>query len=142
MGVNNRDPKNGLIDDIKADWLAVSLTAASIIAGIFVYPHLPETVPSHWNIHGQVDKYSSRTWGAFGLPLMTAGIYLIMVLAPRIDPRRENYARFRGAYRFLKLGLVVFFIWLYAVILANSLGYPMPVDRAVITALGILFMDI
>lgn len=132
--------KNGFLRDIKEDWPAVVLIIASLAAGVLVYPHLPDLVPSHWNVHGQVDRYSSRVWGAFGLPLMAAGIYLLMVLVPGMDPKRESYARFRNAYRFLKLGLTVFFVWLYAIILANSLGYSVPVDRAVTVAVGLLFV--
>lgn len=140
MLLNNRDERTGFLYDIKKDWLAVSLIIASVIAGVLVYPYLPDMVPSHWNVQGQVDRYSSRFWGAFGIPLMAAGIYLLMILVPRIDPRRESYARFRGAYWFLKLGLAAFSVWMYVVILMNSMGCPMPVDRAVGTAVGLLIM--
>ncbi|MCL6476916.1 MAG: SdpI family protein [Peptococcaceae bacterium] len=126
--------------EVRRDWLAVLLIITSLITGVLVYPHLPDLVPSHWNVQGQVDRYSSRLWGAFGLPLMTAGIYLLMVLVPRIDPRRENYARFRGAYRLFKLALTAFFVWVYAIILTNAMGRGIPVDRAVVTAMGLLFM--
>lgn len=136
----NGSEKTGFMAEIKKDWLAVSLILASLITGVLVYPHLPDLVPSHWNVQGQVDSYSSKIWGAFGLPLMAAGIYLLMVLVPRIDPRRENYARFRGAYRFLKLALAVFLVLLYVIILMNAMGYRVSVDRAVVTAVGLLFM--
>lgn len=134
--------KKGIIAGIKRDWPAVALILASLVTGVLVYPHLPEMVPSHWNVRGEVDGYSSKFWGAFGLPLMNAGIYLLMVLAPGFDPRRENYVRFQRAYWYMKLSLVVFFTWLYAVILANSTGYSIPVDKSVITAVGVLFIII
>ncbi|MFZ5647992.1 MAG: SdpI family protein [Bacillota bacterium] len=139
MTGNNR-ASSDFIQDIKSDWPAVALIIMCFIAGALVYPHLPEQVPSHWNIHGQVDNYSSRFWGAFALPLLTAGLYLMMVFVPRIDPRRENYAKFRGAYRCIKLGITFFMLLLYSVILTNSLGYGVPVDRFVITGIGLLFM--
>lgn len=84
-------------------------------------------------------NFYSRFWGAFGIPLMAAGMYILMLLIPRVDPKRENYSRFRGAYFSIKLGLTAFFTLLYVIILANSLGYPVPVDRAVVTLVGLLF---
>ncbi len=36
------------------------MVAAVLVATLILYPHLPERVPSHWDIHGQVDAYSSR----------------------------------------------------------------------------------
>ena len=56
------------------------------------------------------------------------------------DPRKENYARFKGAYRYIKLGLTVFLVFLYAVVILSSLGYQIPVDHYVIVGIGLLFM--
>ncbi|MFZ5651533.1 MAG: SdpI family protein [Bacillota bacterium] len=138
----NSTAKWGFGEEIKGDWPAVTLIILSFVTGALVYPYLPELVPSHWNIHGQVDNYSSRFWGAFALPMLTAGIYLLMVIVPRFDPKKENYTRFKGAYRSIKTGFTVFMLFLYAVILLNSLGYGVPVDRFVITGIGALFIII
>ncbi len=142
MTANSEQEKNGFMHQLRKDWMAVALIAASFAAGAMVYPHLPDMVPSHWNIKGQVDGYSSKFWGGFGIPLLMAGIYLLMTVLPKLDPRRENYSRFRGAYSLMKLLFAAFFAWLYAVILFNSLGLQFPVDRAVIPAVGLLFMVI
>ncbi|MFZ5644310.1 MAG: SdpI family protein [Bacillota bacterium] len=129
-----------IIEDVKRDWMSVIIIAAMLITGVVLYSHLPERVPSHWNIHGEIDGYSSRFWGAFGIPFLTAGIYILMSVLPAIDPRKENYARFRGAYRAFKLVLTAFFAMLYTVILMNAMGYNVPVDRFVVTGVGLLFM--
>jgi len=63
-----------------------------------------------------------------------------MVLVPRIDPRKDNYVRFKGAYRYIKLGLTAFMVLLHTVIVLSSLGHQIPVDRFVITGIGFLFM--
>lgn len=130
----------GIIEEFKDDWLIILLIIGSLAAGVAIYPHLPEQIPSHWNIQGQVDNYSSRLWGALGLPLLSAGIYVMMVLLPAIDPRSENYSRFKGAYRSIKSVLVIFFVGLWVMVMVSSLGYNIPVDRFVIVGVGLLFM--
>jgi len=142
MMENDRQIKTNIWQEIKGDWITLLLVLASLAAGVAAYPQLPDLVPSHWNIKGQVDGYSSRFWGAFGIPLMLAGIYLLMLLMPRIDPKRANYSRFGGAYRTLKLAIALFFVWLYGTVLASAMGFRLPVDKMVITAVGILFMVI
>jgi uncharacterized membrane protein len=140
--MKKREKVTGIIEEIKHDWIIVLLLLGALAAGVLLYPHLPEQIPSHWNIQGEVDKYSSRFWGALGLPLLSAGIYIMMVLLPVIDPRRENYTRFRGAYRSIKSVLVLFFIALWVMVIMTSLGYSVPVDRYVNAGVGLLLMAI
>lgn len=125
------------------DWPALVVLAAMLAAGVVLYPHLPDLVPAHWNIRGEVDNYFSRFWGAFALPLLAAGVYLAMLFAPYVDPRRDSYVRFEGAYRAVRLGLVFFLAVLHAVILAVALGGPPElVPRVVPATLGLLMLVI
>jgi uncharacterized membrane protein len=55
--------------------------------------------------------------------MLTAGLYLLFLVLPLIDPRRGNYARFAGTYRFLKALLVLFMCLLQLAILGTALGY-------------------
>ena len=123
-----------------ADWPALLLLLLSLAAGLFLYPRLPARVPSHWNLAGQVDGYASRPWGAVGIPLLSTGIYLLMLVVPLIDPKRENYRRFMGTYRVLRLMLVVFFVALHAVVLAAALGSPVRTDLLVPAGVSLLFI--
>ena len=125
---------------ILADWPVLLLLLASLLAGVLLYPRLPEQVPSHWNLAGQVDRYGPRTWGAFGPPLLAAGIYALMLLVPLVDPRRENYRRFAGAYRVLRLTLVAFLVGLHAVTLLAAVGQPVRIDLWVPAAVSLLFI--
>jgi uncharacterized membrane protein len=127
--------------DFLRDWPALAVLAAMFVAGVALYPRLPELVPAHWNFRGEVDNYFNRFWGAFALPFMTAGIYLLMLFAPYLDPKRENYPRFGAAYRAVRLGLVLFMGVLYATTLVVALGGPANlVGRVVPLAVGLLFI--
>jgi uncharacterized membrane protein len=85
-----------------------------ILAGMFAgaaiaWPHAPGRIPVHWSINGQVDRYGGRLEGLFLMPLVALGIYVLMLVLPRIDPGRANYARFRGAYNAIRIALLVLF---------------------------------
>lgn len=138
--VKTRETKRGLGGILASDWPLLLLILGSLALGAAVYPQLPEQVASHWNFKGEVDGYSSRFWGAFGIPLMTAGIYVLMLALPSIDPRRENYIKFAGVYRLFKAVMVVFMTGLYLIVILNALGYPVPVDRAVMSGVSLLFV--
>ncbi|MFZ5897939.1 MAG: SdpI family protein [Bacillota bacterium] len=125
---------------LKGDWPALVLILGMFIAGLVVYPHLPEQVPSHFNVRGEIDAYSSRLWGAFGIPLLSAGIYVLMLVVPFIDPKRQNYAGFLGGYRVIRTAMVAFMAVLHAVILAVALGCNVSVNTVVPVMLGLLFI--
>lgn len=136
----NRKENRGIYKVFISDWPLLLLILGSLIIGAALYPQLPERVASHWNFKGEVDGYSSRFWGAFGIPLMTAGIYVLMVVLPSIDPRRQNYEKFAGVYRLFKAIMVIFMIGLYLIVILSALGYRIPVDRAVTSGVSLLFI--
>lgn len=118
----------------------ILIILGSLIAGALLYGQMPDRVPSHWNIRGEVDGYSSRFWGAFGIPLLNAGIYVMMLVLPLIDPRRENYSKFAGAYRVFRTVFVVFMTGVYLLVTASVFGARIPVDRAMMAGISVLFL--
>lgn len=131
-----------VIEEAKRDWPAVVLVIMALAAGVVFYQDLPDKVPAHWNLQGEVDRYASKFWGAFGIPLLAASVYIMMLVAPYFDPKRDNYSRFGDSYRILKIALVAVLTLLYAVVLLSAMGFGVPVDRVVIIALGLMFMVI
>ncbi|MGS0763518.1 SdpI family protein [Syntrophomonas curvata] len=127
---------------VKAEWPLWILMAGFLFAGMLVYPHLPAQVPGHWNIHGEIDAYYPRWFGAFFEPLLAIGLYLLMLFMPLIDPRRDNYARFTGAYTFMRWLLVLFLGILWVVTVTVALGYPVNVALAVKAAVAVLLIVI
>lgn len=127
---------------VRHDWPLWVLMTGLLLAAVLVYPHLPDKVPGHWNIHGQVDAYYPRSFGAFFAPLLTIAIYFLMLFTPVLDPRRDNYQRFSGAYTFLRWSLVFFFALIYIATIMVSLGYPVNIALMVKTLVAILFIII
>ena len=38
-----------------------------VIVGLLLWNRLPDPMPSHWDIHGEVDGWSSKAFTVFGL---------------------------------------------------------------------------
>ncbi|MFC1663574.1 SdpI family protein [Patescibacteria group bacterium] len=97
----------------KKEILPVALITIAFIVGIFLYPILPEKIPSHWNIRGEVDSWSGKNFAVFFIPSLTLGIYFLMTFIPLIDPLRKNYLKFAVPYFCFRITLVLFFVLLY-----------------------------
>ncbi|BAS25910.1 SdpI family protein [Limnochorda pilosa] len=126
--------------EVRHDWPAWIVLLGSFIAGVLLYPSLPEQVPIHWNIAGQVDGYGSRAAGAFMLPALNLGIYCLMLFLPLVDPNRANYARFLGFYRGFRVLMTLFLAVLYAITLLAVEGLQVDVGLVVTLGLSLLFL--
>ena len=89
-------------------YLPLLFIAVTLLISALAYGHLPERVPSHWNARGEVDGYLSRGLGAFLLPIVVLGLWGLLRVLPRIDPRRDNYEKFHGMYEMLIVATVGF----------------------------------
>jgi uncharacterized membrane protein len=126
----------------KIDWFLLGIIGAMLICGAIIYPKLPDQVPMHWNAAGEIDGYGSPLAGVFGIPLLTLGILLLLLVTPKIDPRKENYAKFSGVYNILKTFLVLFMVFMYIVTLMAAFEHQIKVGLFVKFALGLLFIVI
>jgi uncharacterized membrane protein len=67
--------------------VALCALASDLAATALLWPRLPERVPVHWGISGEVDRYGSR-WELVLLgPVLLAGLWLLLSLVRRIDPK-------------------------------------------------------
>lgn len=109
-------------------------------ASVLVYGRLPDRIPSHWNAAGEIDSYTSRFPGAFMMPTIALALWGLFRLLPKIDPRRQNYAKFQGMYDALIAAVIGFLCLIHIGILAFSLGWPIAVDRLVVGGVAVLFL--
>lgn len=138
MNRNNKD--YDIKKEFKKDWYVLIIIAALFIVGILTYPFLPDQIASHWNLKGEVDDYMGKFMGTFLLPFLCLFIYGMMLATPLIDPRKENYGKFKKGYRFIRIGMILFFAGLYLVTIAFNLGYKIDVGKMVTLGLGVLFI--
>jgi uncharacterized membrane protein len=123
-------------------WIPLLIVAAAVVASAIVYPRLPETIPTHWNMDGQPDGWSSRAFGAWITPVILLGMWALFRLLPAIDPRGANYAKFGGAFEAIIDSLMLFLLGMHIVILRAGLGYPVQIERIVPFGVGVLLIVI
>ena len=118
-------------------WIAPLLIAAMWAFALAVYPHLPARIPTHWNLRGEPNGWGGPR-AAFLFPAIGTGLWLLLLVLPRIDPRRANWEKFRDEVRLLVNVLVLFAAWIEAVALGAALGWNVDAGRAVLGGVGVL----
>jgi uncharacterized membrane protein len=117
--------------------MGISATSAAGIA--LVYSHLPEKIPLHWGFSGQIDGWGGRA-NIIWMALMPFAMIVLFRILPRLDPRREAYAKHAMALAFMETALTVFFIGLVWLVAAASLGFPIDVGDTGRVGIGLLFI--
>ena len=123
-------------------WYPAFLIAATAIASAIAYPRLPETVPSHWNLHGQVNGWQSRGFAAFLMPIVLLVLWGVMRGLPAIDPRRANYAKFQPTYDFVVGAVLTVPALIHLAVIGAALGAPISIQRVMPIAFGIMLIAI
>lgn len=115
------------------------LVLLSFILSIYFYPQVPEKMATHWNSQGEVDGYMSKLWGLFFMPLVITGIVIMFLIIPKIDPKKENIAKFRKYYdRFIVI-LILFMIAVHLQILLWNAEIKISPNSVLPLGIGLLF---
>jgi uncharacterized membrane protein len=118
-------------------WLLVGLAFGASAA---MYSRLPDEMPTHWGVLGEVNGYSARVWGAWMLPIVLVALAVVMPRLPAIDPRRENYAKFRPSYDLVVNAVMTMVAVLHVGMIAAGAGYDVPMERLTPLMAGGLFV--
>ena len=80
----------------KNKWMIIIsalITLIPIIAGVILWDKLPDMVPSHWGINGEVDGYLAKPMFVFGMPLIMVALMLVGSIATATDPKNANHGK-------------------------------------------------
>jgi immunity protein, SdpI family len=116
------------------------LIAAMFTAAAWAWPQLPERLPIHWNIRGEVDGWGNKFMGLLFLPLMVLGLYFLLLLLPLIDPGKSNYASFQKVYGIIRIAFVTFMAALYTATLFAAFGRTINMTTIIMPLVGFLFI--
>jgi uncharacterized membrane protein len=115
------------------------LLAAMFAAGAVAWPRVPDKLPVHWNTAGEVDRYGGRVEGLFAVPLITLGLYVLMLVVPRLDPRASAYAEFASVFLAIRYVLMGFMMILQTLLLVSAFGWKVPMTAVMMPLMGVLF---
>ena len=115
-------------------FIAAAAIAATWLATFLLYPRLPEQIPLHWNVSGEIDRYGSRE-NVFVMPAVMVGIVLLSGVLPWLSPKRFELDSFRSTYLYIMLLILGLFVYLHALTLWAALEKPLDINRALLGAL-------
>ncbi len=100
-------------------WLILLLP---FIYTAIMWNKVPGRVPTHFNVKGEADDYSTKAFALLLLPVMNVIIYFVLFFIPRIDPRKKNYAFFGSSYQNIRLLIHLFFAGIFIFITQTTSG--------------------
>lgn len=66
------------------------ITLIPILIGLVLWDKLPDQVPVHWDINGEVDDYATKTQAVFLMPLVLVAFHWICAFGTSLDPKKHN----------------------------------------------------
>lgn len=124
----------------KSDIYNIALIIASFLIIFLVYNKLPDKIPIHWNIDGEIDGYGPK----FFATLMPIGfmiiIWVFMRVLPKIDPRKDNYVKFEKSYEIIISSIITVFFVIQLITLAAGLGYKIYVDKIISIVIALMLI--
>ena len=114
------------------------VTLIPIMIGLLLWNRLPEQIPSHWDINGNVDQWSSKPFAVFAFPAILLALHWICAIACTTDPKHKNYSP-------QMITLVLWICPVLGLVLSTlmytaALGYPLRIEIIMPLLVGLMFL--
>lgn len=71
--------------------ISTILCIIPMIFSILLYNKLPEKIPTHFNINGEVDSYGSKLFVCILLPIILCIVNILLNIILNNDPKKQNH---------------------------------------------------
>ena len=122
------------------EWVPLLILLAMWGISGWAWQRVGERMPVHWGPDGQPDRYGSRAEGLLVVPAIATGLYVLLLLLPLIDPGRQAYSLFRGAYLVIRACVLGVLLVVHSAAVLVALGSPLDTTRWVMATLGVMFI--
>ena len=102
--------------------LSLALVAAALAVSAWLYPALPDQIPTHWNIHGEADGFGPKEVAAWLLPAIGLALVGFMGLVPWLSPKGFQVDVHGRAFGVLVVALTALFVYIHCLSLLAALG--------------------
>ena len=111
-----------------------------MLIGFGLWDQLPDQIPTHWNMQGEIDGYSSKLFAIVVLPLILVGVQWLCTLGTLADPKNKNIAD--KLWKLVLRICPVISLLLGYVTYGTVLGMQMDINMIMPIFWGLLFMII
>ena len=114
------------------------VTLLPIVFGLLLWQQLPEEVPFHWNVHGEVDGWCSRVFFVYFLPLIMLAFHWFCIFITSADPKKAGIK----AQQLVFWLIPILNLALSAFVYMSALGHSAQIEVFLPLILGLLFVII
>jgi uncharacterized membrane protein len=115
------------------------LAAAFVWAG-FAWDRIPDVIPVHWDLQGEVDGNGGKFSALLLTPIVAVGAYLLMLGLPFIDPGRANYEQFAVPYTVARITLLGFLAVYHVAMQFIAFGYQFNMNVVLFVGAGVVMV--
>ena len=124
----------------KANFLCYLFIVATVAVAAWLYPDLPDPMPSHWNAGGEADGWMPKPWGVAVLPGMAILMFIIFRVIPHISPKGFRTESFSEVLNILQVVVVAFSCFVAFLVLFTAKGVDVRMNQMMFGGLGVLFI--
>ena len=119
--------------------VSLALVAGAFVASAALYPRLPEKIPIHWNIQGQIDGYGNKHWALLLTPGIMLGLLGLFVALPWLSPKQFTLDTFQSTYGFIIFVILATMAYIHGLTLWAAVAGQVDITRAMLAGLMIMF---
>lgn len=126
----------------KINWKILILTSfvcvLPMILGVAIYDKMPEQMPVHFNINNEVDRYASKNFALFGLPIIMLAMQIFACLISDISENKKGKEpKFIAIAKWI---IPVLTIVIYIITIQVALGNLLDVRKWIMLVLSVIYI--
>lgn len=125
---------------LRANVFCMLFIGAATAVAVYLYPMLPDQIPTHWNFDGEVDDYMSKPWGVAILPIAALLVFAIMRLIPIISPKGFRTDQFTDVVNVFTVTIVGFMSGIAILVLLEANGQDVRINEMTFAGVGLMFI--
>lgn len=110
----------------------------AITVACIALPNLPEKIPIHFNMAGEIDNYGNK-YMVFFAPMLILLFQVIAEISRHIDPKKDNYDIFKNYYYQIIFLIGFVMLVMQGITIAAAFGKNVHISTIMPIIVGILF---
>ncbi|HUH27878.1 SdpI family protein [Gelidibacter sp.] len=124
---------------LKKELPIITVVSLPFIYLAYIWNHLPEKVPVHWNSLGEIDRYGEKIELLLIPILLPLLVYVIFLIVPRIDPKNKLH-QMGNKLQAIKTLMVVLMSILALFILYSAKNQSVDNPNYMVLLIGVLYI--
>ncbi|KAA3642076.1 MAG: DUF1648 domain-containing protein [Proteobacteria bacterium] len=116
--------------------------AISWIVAFFYSPYLPDPIPTHWNIKGEIDGWTAKPWGVYIIPIISTITTGLLLFLPKIAPKGFRLEGALKVYYLLTLVIAIFMLLIMIFTFSAAQNQNFNMTTWIMSGIGLLFIII